>query len=30
VKIIEEEREMREGASHAGMSAVIGLTAAKP
>lgn len=30
VKIIEEEREMREGASHAGMSAVIGLTAVKP
>jgi len=30
VKIIEEEREMREGASHVGMSAVIGLTAVKP
>jgi SAM-dependent methyltransferase len=30
VKIIEEEREMREGASHAGMSAIIGLTAVKP
>src|SRR3974390_2207943 len=28
--IVEEEREMREGASHAGMSAVIGLTAIKP
>jgi SAM-dependent methyltransferase len=30
VKIVEEERDMREGASHAGMSAVIGLTAIKP
>jgi len=30
LKIVEEEREMREGASHAGMSAVIGLTATKP
>jgi SAM-dependent methyltransferase len=30
LKIIEEERDMREGASHAGMSAVIGLTAIKP
>jgi SAM-dependent methyltransferase len=30
LKIVEEEREMREGASHAGMSAVIGLTAIKP
>ena len=30
LKIVEEEREMREGASHAGMSAVIGLTAVKP
>jgi SAM-dependent methyltransferase len=30
VKITEEEREIREGASHAGMSAVIGLTARKP
>jgi SAM-dependent methyltransferase len=30
VRIIEEERQMREGASHVGMSAVIGLTAAKP
>ncbi len=30
VKIVEEEREMREGASHAGMSAVIGLTGLKP
>jgi SAM-dependent methyltransferase len=28
--VVEEEREMREGASHAGLSAVIGLTAAKP
>jgi SAM-dependent methyltransferase len=28
--IVEEEREMREGASHAGMSAVINLTARKP
>jgi SAM-dependent methyltransferase len=28
--IVEEERELREGASHAGMSAVIGLTARKP
>jgi SAM-dependent methyltransferase len=28
--IVEEEREMREGASHAGMSALIGLTATKP
>jgi hypothetical protein len=27
VRVIEEEREMREGTSHAGMSAVIGLTA---
>lgn len=30
LKIVEEEREMHEGASHAGMSAVIGLTARKP
>jgi len=30
LKIVEEEREMREGACHAGMSAVIGLTATKP
>ena len=30
LEIVEEEREMREGASHAGMSAVIGLTAIKP
>jgi SAM-dependent methyltransferase len=30
VKIVEEERDMHEGASHAGMSAVIGLTAIKP
>jgi SAM-dependent methyltransferase len=28
--IVEEEREMHEGASHAGMSAVINLTARKP
>ena len=30
LKIVEEERDMHEGASHAGMSAVIGLTASKP
>jgi SAM-dependent methyltransferase len=30
VHIIEEERELREGAAHSGMSAVIGLTARKP
>jgi SAM-dependent methyltransferase len=30
LNIFEEEREMREGAAHAGMSAVIGLTATKP
>jgi hypothetical protein len=30
LKIGEEEREMCEGSSHAGMSAVIGLTAMKP
>jgi SAM-dependent methyltransferase len=30
LKIVEEEREMREGACHAGMSAVIGLTAIRP
>lgn len=30
VRITEEEREISEGASHAGMSAVIGLTARKP
>jgi SAM-dependent methyltransferase len=30
LKIVEEERDLREGASHAGMSAVIGLTATKP
>jgi SAM-dependent methyltransferase len=30
LKIVEEEREMREGSSHAGMSALIGLTAIKP
>jgi SAM-dependent methyltransferase len=30
LSIVEEERDMREGASHAGMSAVIGLTATKP
>jgi SAM-dependent methyltransferase len=30
VTIVAEEREMHEGASHAGMSAVIGMTARKP
>jgi hypothetical protein len=30
LKITEEERELREGAAHAGMSAVIGLTGRKP
>jgi SAM-dependent methyltransferase len=30
LQMVEEEREMHEGASHAGMSAVIGLTAIKP
>lgn len=30
VRIVEEEREMHEGAGHAGMSAVINLTARKP
>jgi hypothetical protein len=30
MKIIEEEREMHEGTSHSGMSAVINLTAIKP
>jgi SAM-dependent methyltransferase len=30
VHVSEEEREMREGTSHAGMSAVIGLAAIKP
>lgn len=30
VQIIEEERELNEGCSHTGMSAVIGLTARKP
>ena len=30
VRIVEEEREMREGAGHAGMSAMINLTATKP
>jgi ubiquinone/menaquinone biosynthesis C-methylase UbiE len=30
VRIVEEEREMREGAAHAGLSAVINLTARKP
>jgi hypothetical protein len=30
VQIVEEERELREGAAHSGMSAVIGLTARKP
>jgi SAM-dependent methyltransferase len=29
LNIVEEERDMREGAAHAGMSAVIGLTATK-
>jgi ubiquinone/menaquinone biosynthesis C-methylase UbiE len=29
-QIIEEERELNEGAGHAGMSAIIGLTARKP
>ena len=28
--IVEEEREMNEGAGHAGMSAVINLTGRKP
>jgi len=30
VTIVEEERELHEGAGHSGMSAVIGLTARKP
>ncbi len=30
VKIVEEEREIHEGTSHGGMSAMIGLTARKP
>ena len=30
VDIVEEERELQEGAGHSGMSAVIGLTARKP
>lgn len=30
VKIVEEEREIHEGTSHGGMSAMIGLTAQKP
>jgi SAM-dependent methyltransferase len=30
VNIIEEERELHEGAAHSGMSAVIGLTARRP
>ena len=30
MRIVEEEREIHEGASHGGMSAVIGLTARKP
>jgi SAM-dependent methyltransferase len=30
VRLVEEEREIREGTSHAGMSALIGLTAIKP
>jgi hypothetical protein len=29
IKIVEEEREMHEGAAHGGMSAMIGLTARK-
>jgi len=29
LNIVEEERDMHEGAAHAGMSAVIGLTAIK-
>jgi len=29
LNIVEEERDMREGAAHAGISAVIGLTATK-
>jgi hypothetical protein len=30
VEIVEEERELQEGAGHHGMSAVIGLTGRKP
>ena len=30
LKITEQERELREGAAHSGMSAVIGLTGRKP
>ena len=30
VAIVEEERELHEGAAHSGMSAIIGLTARKP
>jgi SAM-dependent methyltransferase len=30
LSIVEEERELHEGASHAGMSAIIGLSARKP
>lgn len=30
LRIVEEERQMREGAAHAGLSAVINLTARKP
>ena len=30
MRIVEEEREIHEGTSHGGMSAVIGLTASKP
>jgi hypothetical protein len=30
LRFTEEERELREGAAHSGMSAVIGLTARKP
>lgn len=30
LNLVEEERDMHEGAAHAGMSAVIGLTATKP
>lgn len=30
LKIVEDERELHEGASHAGLSAIIGLTGSKP
>jgi hypothetical protein len=30
LQIVEEEREIHEGTSHAGLSAVIGLTGRKP